>query len=172
MDFFNNDYFNPNSHFRFYDDGSSIDEVGEYEVDVSFTYAPIYESLEEDMRGPSDRPTPPPAPVNTPPMAPPPSFNPSKNDPKAKVLAGSQYSEGPQAFGGPQGPGGNTKAVSPVSIRPCLFKYTYIWQNNGRSYWAYLTSVDRYSVSGWRWMFYRWVYFGIDIRRIDTFICY
>lgn len=43
---------------------------------------------------------------------------------------------------------------------------------NGRSYWTFLLNVDRYSVSGFRWLGRNWVYFGLDLRRIDSFICY
>lgn len=91
---------------------------------------------------------------NSSPMGPPPSYIPSQNDKNVKFL------------GGP-----NTKSVSPPSIRPCLFRFTYIWQTNGRSYWAYLIRIDRRSVSGWRWMGWRWVYFGLDLNRIESFVC-
>lgn len=75
--------------------------------------------------------------------------------------------------GGPGGPGGpNAKAVSPNSIRFCLYQFTYIWERNGRGYWAFLLNVDRVSVSGLRWLGWNWVYFGVDLRRIDSFICY
>ncbi|HHD2751811.1 TPA: hypothetical protein ACOTG0_000567 [Clostridium perfringens] len=93
------------------------------------------------------------------PMGPPPSHIPSKKD------TGVQHA----TF---SGGGGATKAVSPGSIRGCLFRFTYIWQNNGRNYWAYLTRVDRKSVSGWRWSGFRWVFFGVDLRRIDSFVCF
>ena len=93
------------------------------------------------------------------PMGPPPSYIPSKKD------------AGVQNFG--QGSGNpNAKNVSSGSIRFCLYRFTYIWQTNGRSYWAYLTRVDKKSVSGWRWAGFRWVYFGVDLKRIDSFICY
>lgn len=86
-----------------------------------------------------------------PPTAPPPSFTPSKSTAKAGGI--------------------NTKAVDTGSIRPCLYRFTYIWQSNRRSYWAYLTYVGRRSISGWRWMGFRWVYFGLDLRKIDSFYC-
>lgn len=66
----------------------------------------------------------------------------------------------------------STFAVSANSIRFCLYKYTYIWERNGRSYWTFLLNVDRRSVSGFRWTGRRWIYFGIDLRRIDSFVCY
>lgn len=92
----------------------------------------------------------------------PPNYIPSKNDAGVKSLAPESG-----GFGGP-----NLKAVSPNQISFCLYKFTYIWQNNGRSYWAYLTNVDRISVSGLRWMGFTWAYFGIDLKKIDSFVCY
>ncbi|WP_082686228.1 hypothetical protein [Bacillus coahuilensis] len=62
-------------------------------------------------------------------------------------------------------------AVDPGSIRGCLFRYTYIWQNNRQSYWFYPTFVGRRSVSGYRWTGWGWVYFGVDLRRIRSFTC-
>lgn len=93
------------------------------------------------------------------PKAAPPNYTPNKNAP------------GVQSF---NVAGGTTStfAVSANSIRFCLYKYTYIWERNGRSYWTFLLNVDRRSVSGFRWIRRRWVYFGIDLRRIDSFICY
>lgn len=69
----------------------------------------------------------------------------------------------------PQRPG--IYAVDPGAIRPCTFRYVYIWLENGRQFWAYLVFVGRNSVSGWRWNGFRWVYFGVDLRRIDSFVC-
>lgn len=68
--------------------------------------------------------------------------------------------------------GASLHAVSPGSIRPCTYRYVYIWLENGRSFWAWLTNVDRRTATGWRWDGRRWVYFGIDLRRIESFVCY
>ena len=87
-----------------------------------------------------------------PPSGPPPSFAPSETQMQAK------------------GPG--VYAVDPGAIRPCTFRYVYIRLSNGRQFWAWLTFVGRTSASGWRWNRNRWVYFGIDLRRIDSFECY
>lgn len=84
-------------------------------------------------------------------------------------------------FGPPSGPppsaapskaqaGG--KAVDLGSLRCCRFRYVYVWLNSGRSFWMYLVFVGRRSIAGWRWTGRRWVYFGIDTRRIVSFICY
>lgn len=88
----------------------------------------------------------------------PPNMTPSKNDPEVKALNTNNKN--------------NPKAVSPGSISFCLYKFTYIWEHRGRSYWAYLLAVDRRSISGLRWINRRWVFFGLDLRRIDSFICY
>jgi LysM repeat protein len=61
--------------------------------------------------------------------------------------------------------------VDPGAIRGCLFRFTYIWENNGQSYWAYPTFVGPNSVAGWRYSWRRWVYFGVDLRAIRSFQC-
>ena len=63
-------------------------------------------------------------------------------------------------------------AVDPGSIARCLFSYTYVWLRGFEQFWFYPTFVGRNSVSGYRWTGYRWVYFGIDLRQIQSFTCY
>ncbi|USK30977.1 collagen-like protein [Bacillus sp. CMF21] len=92
----------------------------------------------------------------------------------------------PPGFGGGQGQGPTGPppsyipqqspslfAVDPGAIRGCLFRYTYVWLNNGRSFWFYPTFVGRTSVAGYRWRprQFRWDYFGIDTQRIASFSC-
>lgn len=86
-----------------------------------------------------------------PPPGPPPSFVPSQ-------AAAHQAAE---AF-----------AINPGAIRRCLFRYVYIWLDNGQQFWAWLVFVGTRSIAGWRWIGFRWVYFGIDLNRISSFICY
>lgn len=62
-------------------------------------------------------------------------------------------------------------AVDPGAIYYCRYKYTYIWLENGRSFWAWLTYVGRRSIAGYRWVGYRWVYFGTDLDNISDFVC-
>lgn len=64
------------------------------------------------------------------------------------------------------------EAVDPGAIKPCLFKYVYIWPRRGKSFWTWLTFVGRKSAAGFKWNGNRWVYFGIDLREIDSFECY
>lgn len=92
------------------------------------------------------------------PKSPPPNYVPRKNDSGVQKVGVSG--------------GVNAKAVSSNSIRFCLYKYTYIWEENGNNYWTFLLSVNRRTVSGFRWFRRNWVYFGLDLRRIDSFICY
>lgn len=91
--------------------------------------------------------------------------------------------------GGPGGPGGGGApttapppytpqeqvtafAVDPGGIRRCMYRFTYIWLNNGSSFWFYPVFVGRNSVAGWRWSRRRgWVYYGIDLRQIRSFQC-
>ncbi|MFZ5351288.1 MAG: hypothetical protein ACOZCL_01045 [Bacillota bacterium] len=63
-------------------------------------------------------------------------------------------------------------AVDPGAIRPCRYQFVYIWLDNGRSFWAWLTFVGPRSAAGYRWTGNRWRYFGIDLRRIDSFQCF
>lgn len=70
------------------------------------------------------------------------------------------------------GGGPELKAVEPGAIKPCVYSFVYIWPKRGHGFWAWLTFVGRKSASGFKWNGYRWVYFGIDLRQIDSFECY
>ncbi|MGY3718404.1 hypothetical protein ACWE42_23080 [Sutcliffiella cohnii] len=88
-----------------------------------------------------------------------------------------------QQFGPPSSPppatppttsfaaGPSVMAADPGALRGCLFRFTWIRLNSGQSFWLYPTYIGRRSVAGWRWTGFRWVYFGIDIRRIQSFQC-
>lgn len=89
---------------------------------------------------------------NTPP-GPPPQVTPMKEQ--------AQFKAGPGVM-----------MVEPGTLRPCLFRYVYIWPRRGRGFWAWLTFIGRRSVSGFRWNGFRWVYFGMDLRQIESFTCY
>jgi hypothetical protein len=64
-----------------------------------------------------------------------------------------------------------TFAVDPGGIRRCLFRFTYVWLRGFQQFWFYPTFVGRNSVSGYRWTGFRWVYFGISLRQIQSFTC-
>ncbi|PAQ12961.1 hypothetical protein [Bacillus sp. FJAT-42315] len=72
----------------------------------------------------------------------------------------------------PQPQQATTFAVDPGAIRGCLFRNTYVWLRNGRSFWFYPTFVGRTSVAGWRWRNWRWTYYGTDLNRIRSFRCF
>lgn len=82
----------------------------------------------------------------SPPQTPPPSFTPTQ-------------------------PQFQTFAVDPGAIRGCLFRFTYVWLDRD-AFWFYPTFVGRNSVAGFRWSRFRWVYFGIDLNRIQSFQCF
>jgi hypothetical protein len=65
-----------------------------------------------------------------------------------------------------------TFAVDPGSIRGCLFRYTYVWLRNRQQFWYYPTFVGRRSISGYRWNGFRWLYFGVSLREIQSFTCF
>ncbi|NLY18974.1 MAG: hypothetical protein GX045_08515 [Clostridiaceae bacterium] len=90
----------------------------------------------------------PPGQQGGPPTQPPPSFIPAQRG-------------GPTIF-----------AVDPGAIRPCLFRFVYIWLVNGRQFWAWLVFVGPRSVAGWRWTGFNWVYFGTDLENISDFVCF
>lgn len=90
-------------------------------------------------------------PESGPPSGPPPAFVPSQ--------AAAQ-----QSFG--------VMAVNPGAIRPCLFRYVYMWLDNGQQFWAWLVFAGPRSVAGWRWIGFRWFYFAVDTRRISSFVCF
>ncbi|WP_156290340.1 hypothetical protein [Oceanobacillus salinisoli] len=71
----------------------------------------------------------------------------------------------------PQQPQFQALAVDPGGIRGCLFRFTYIWLRRS-AFWFYPTFVGRRSIAGYRWIGWRWVYFGIDLDRIESFQCY
>ncbi len=97
--------------------------------------------------GPPPGPSPGPGQQAGPPTAPPPAYTPTKS----------------QQIG--------VMAVDPGAIRGCLFRYTYVWLTNRQQFWFYPTFVGRRSVAGYRWNGFMWVYFGIDLRRIESFQC-
>ncbi len=90
--------------------------------------------------------TPPFGPPTGPPTAPPPRFTPQQP---------------PSLF-----------FVDPGAIRPCLFRFSYIWLTTGQAFWAYLVFQGPNSVAGFRWTGFSWIYFGTDLRNISTFVCY
>ena len=68
--------------------------------------------------------------------------------------------------------GATPLAVDPGAIRPCLYRFVYIWPRRGNGFWAWLTFVGPRSVAGFRFNRNRWRYFGMDLRDIRSFKCF
>ncbi|WP_163537173.1 hypothetical protein [Gracilibacillus sp. YIM 98692] len=85
---------------------------------------------------------------------------PPTSPPPQQIPQQSLYGQGPQVM-----------AVDPGAIQGCLFRFTYVWLNRYQSFWFYPTYVGRRSVAGYRWTGFNWVYFGIDLDRIQSFTC-
>ncbi len=108
----------------------------------------------------------------------PPSFGPPGQGPGQPPFGPPQQGTGggppsspPPTFTPSQAQFG-TFAVDPGGIRRCLFRFTYVWLDNRQQFWYYPTFVGRNSIAGYRWMGFFWAYFGIDLRRIDSFQCF
>lgn len=119
---------------------------------------------------------------NSQPTTMPPHFIPSENQ-GTEVKMGGQSKAPSNAqsnnlyigHGGPINapqPDKNVKAVDPGAIFPCINRYAYIWPNRGRGYWMYITYVGPRSIAGWVYDGRRWMYYGVDLRRIRKFYCY
>lgn len=63
-------------------------------------------------------------------------------------------------------------AVDPQGIRRCLFRNTYVWLRGREQFWFFPVFVGRDSVAGFRWTGFRWVFFGINLRQIQSFTCF
>lgn len=104
---------------------------------------------------------------------PPPQYGP-QNGPQNVPQGGP--SSAPPNFVPPQPKmqqfGASPMAVDPGTIRPCVYKYVYIWPRRGHGFWAWITDVRRRSISGYRWSGNRWRYFGMDLREIRSFQCF
>ncbi|QAS51730.1 hypothetical protein [Halobacillus litoralis] len=73
----------------------------------------------------------------------------------------------------PQAQNATLFAVDPGSLFGCLYRYTWIRLENGRSFWFYPTFIGRTSVAGYRWQRRQrqWIYTGFDTRHISSFQC-
>lgn len=104
-----------------------------------------------------------------------PQFGPPSGPPSGPPTGGPGGQEGPPSGPPPsfvpQQQQVSLFAVDPGSMRGCLFRYTYVWLNNRQQFWFYPIFLGRRSVAGWRWTGWRWVYFGIDLRQVQSFTC-
>ena len=84
-------------------------------------------------------------PPGGPPPAPPPSFSPP--------IPAAQFSSS--------------------GISSCLFRNTYLWFWNDRSFWFYPTFIGRQTIFGYRWSNRRgWIYRVINRSEIRSFQCF
>ncbi|MEZ2719561.1 hypothetical protein [Niallia circulans] len=65
----------------------------------------------------------------------------------------------------------STSTVESMSIRPCMFRFTYIWLENGKGFWFFPTLIGLHSIAGYRWQKKHWIYYGTDTNRIRSFQC-
>jgi hypothetical protein len=108
----------------------------------------------------------------SPPFGQPPGlFGPSLGQPQGSPGATSGPPAGPPPSFVPMQSQVGVQMIDQGAIRPCTFRYVYIWLNSGESFWAWLVYVGRRSASGWRWTGFRWIYFGVDLRNIESFVC-
>ena len=83
---------------------------------------------------------------NQSPMGPPPSFTPAA--PMAQAYTGG------------------------MNMNRCLFRNTYVWMRNGRSFWFFPTAMTRNMVFGYRWSNRSgWVPRSIQQEHMMTFTC-
>jgi hypothetical protein len=106
--------------------------------------------------------------------------------PYRQVFPYQPFPQGPPGSQGPQSKppnfipsqpqsqqfGISPQAVDPGAIRPCIYRFVYIWPRRGRGFWAWLVFVGPRSVSGFRWYRNAWRYFGMDLRNISSFQCF
>lgn len=62
--------------------------------------------------------------------------------------------------------GNNPLAVNQGEIRPCIYRFIYIWSITRGRFWAWLIFVGPRTISGFRWITNTWKYFVMDSRNI------
>ena len=127
-----------------------------------------------------------------PPPGRPPGGGPGMNPPPGRPPGGGPGVNPPP--GGPPGggpgmnppPGGPPPAPPPSfsppipaaqfsssGISSCLFRNTYLWFWNDRSFWFYPTFIGRQTIFGYRWSNRRgWIYRVINRSEIRSFQCF
>ncbi|MBC2581728.1 hypothetical protein HGI79_15790 [Clostridium sp. DJ247] len=62
--------------------------------------------------------------------------------------------------------------INADSLKTCMHKLIYIWFRDGINFWAWISFIGGGHAAGWRWNSQNWIKFEIDLRKVDTFICY
>lgn len=154
---FYDDYDEYDNYYDEYDEYDDFEEIEIMQRDVDLPEPYDFRRRQPRRRRPSRRP-----PIENIPGYP------SQGPPQGNMPQGPPPNVTPRRSSG----GPSLYAVDPGAIWNCRYKYTYIWLENGRSFWAWLVFVGRRSVSGYRWVGYGWVYFGTDLDNISDFVCY
>lgn len=90
--------------------------------------------------------------IANPPNTSPPSFTPLKSQSQILQITGL--------------------GIDDTLLRSCLFKKIYIWFRDNIEFWVWLTFIGGGHAVGWRWNGSYWIYFEIDLRKVESFICY
>ena len=162
-----------NSHINYFDGHLYPDPFNPY-VDNGF---PV-ELNQFDYLNFEERQPPPPRPPQggpppRPPQGGPPPRPPQGGPPPRPPQGGGPPTLPPPSFI-PQFPNAGFFGIEAGAMRGCLYKNTYIWLRNGRSFWLYPTYVGRNTIAGYRWRpnQKRWAYYGTDEDEIQSFKCY
>ncbi|WP_332649094.1 hypothetical protein [Lysinibacillus sp. 54212] len=102
----------------------------------------------------------------SPPMGPPPFGGPGSPPPSG---GGQPMPMGPPPSFSPAMPGWQSGSEG---IRRCIYRNTYIWLRNGKSFWFFPTFVSRNMVIGFRWRRFGWTYSTIHRNNILSFQCF
>lgn len=85
---------------------------------------------------------------------------------------GQNQPPGPPPNFVPAVPAAQAQAFAGGGMNRCLFRNTYVWLRNGRSFWFYPIAVTRDNIIGFRWSNRRgWVFSTIRRNSILTFTC-
>ncbi len=97
-------------------------------------------------------------------------FGPPIPPPGQFPMGGQQQPPGPPPRFIPSFPTTQTFAGG---ISRCLFRNTYVWLRNGRTFWFYPITVTRDTIIGFRWSNRRgWLFRSIRRDNILTFTCF
>jgi hypothetical protein len=102
----------------------------------------------------------------------PPNFIPEAPGMDSRTFGGPDGGTSFRDRDGDRGRGRGDFMVRPRELNRCLNRFTFIWLENGNSFWFYPTFVGRQFVQGFRWRRNRWEFERINLRRIFFFRCF
>lgn len=62
--------------------------------------------------------------------------------------------------------------VDDTILRSCIFCHIYLWLRDGIEFWSWISFIGGGHIIGWRWSKFHWINFELDLRKIESFICY